>query len=490
MYNGFCRHTYIRFYNTSTYTKEVAQLTMPRITNPDNTPTLRRSRAAASITPIAEEFIDNFNSNVASLASLRAQRLRESADLPSTSEEAFDETLRRLASQNDFTGEPTRNPFSNSTFTCFSCNTAQATTAGAGFVSSAESLACRNCLEAYYHRCNDCCCWTRATDLRAVSSGAGSLGIVNVCDDCVRRRVIRSYDYDVVAHHGMRGIAKCGEPRYGVEVEVEADGDKYDAATRVEQAVGDFSIIKRDGSLGESGFEIVSCPAIFDFHLTAWDKFFTGGATEGLRSARTRTCGMHVHISRDVLTTIQIGKMLSFLHNPANKSFVETVAGRPSNHYCDFTADKKVTDALDSSFDHDDRYTALNLTNRSTVEFRLFASTVDHWELREALEFADALVKFCTARTRHVRDVTLDNFYAYVYRQRRTYHALNLAMGRYQHEVSLATEVEPAQGVSTPATPLGAALPVHYGVGDMVNGRLVNRALVPLLPEPTYNWTF
>src|SRR4051812_47009139 len=98
---------------------------------------------------------------------------------------------------------------------------------------------------------------------------------------------------------------------FGVELEVEVDSD-FQRAERAERVIkslpSNFAIAKKDGSV-KKGFEICSCPASLQYHSTAWDKFFEK-ATHGLRGFSGENCGMHVHVSRASLSSLQIGKIV------------------------------------------------------------------------------------------------------------------------------------------------------------------------------------
>jgi len=79
-------------------------------------------------------------------------------------------------------------------------------------------------------------------------------------------------------------------------------------------------------------------------------------------------CGVHIHISRKYITQSQLGGLVVFMNHPANIEYVEYVAGRKANKYCKVLPGKTETISYD-------RYEMVNLTNRETVEIRIFAGT-------------------------------------------------------------------------------------------------------------------
>ena len=150
---------------------------------------------------------------------------------------------------------------------------------------------------------------------------------------------------------------------------------------------GNIALLKEDGSIQGNGFEIVTAAMSLDVQLDYWK-----GLIEQFGKELTPhfSCGMHIHISRQPLSQLQIGKILVFLNEPANDWYVNEIAGRTANDYCERSPKK-----LDDVNCPQSRYEALNLTNDSTIEFRLFASTNDYYLIASRIEFCHALTKYC-----------------------------------------------------------------------------------------------
>jgi hypothetical protein len=98
---------------------------------------------------------------------------------------------------------------------------------------------------------------------------------------------------------------------------------------------------------------------------------------------------MHIHVSRRPLSEYTIGKLLVFVSAPENRQFVESIAGRNSRRWAAIHP-KKLTSARDCG----DRYQAINLCNRSTIEFRIFRGTLKLESVLRNVEFVAALVAF------------------------------------------------------------------------------------------------
>lgn len=222
------------------------------------------------------------------------------------------------------------------------------------------------------------------------------------CEDCQRRnapQLIANYS-DKSANH-MRSETKS-KLRFGVELEVEGYDTATEAAEYIRQFLpADYCVLKRDGSLGEAGVEIVTRPDSMAVHRRMFGVLFKDSPGRALSSWNNGRCGMHVHISRAALSQLQIGKMLCFLNEPAAENFVTKVAGRKPCNWCKVHK-KKLSDCRHDS----DRYTALNVTNKHTVEVRIFKGTLAEAGFLKNLEFVEALVEFTAPASRSIAHAT------------------------------------------------------------------------------------
>lgn len=150
---------------------------------------------------------------------------------------------------------------------------------------------------------------------------------------------------------------------------------------------GDRAILKADSSIQGQGFEIVTAAMSLDYQLDYWEELIE---KFGKELTPHSSCGMHVHVSRAPLAQLQIGKILVFLNDPVNAGWVNLIAGRLPNEYCD-RKPKKLEDVNCPQ----SRYEALNLTNNSTIEFRIFSSSNKYLEIASRIEFCHALTKYC-----------------------------------------------------------------------------------------------
>lgn len=209
--------------------------------------------------------------------------------------------------------------------------------------------------------------------------------------------LIESYDYrpSPILYKGTGE----GEPAYylGFELEVERAGSVEAQGVRDRLP---YTFCKMDGSL-DDGFEIVSHPLSPAF-VREHKKEIVGALNwlvrQGVRSYRTETCGMHVHVSRSAFSgSFHLFKFMEFMYR--NKAFVLTVSQREEENLQRWAAigvpPKEVIRKAKVKFnDHAERYTAINLENTNTVEVRIFRGTLKPESFFKNLEFVEALVEF------------------------------------------------------------------------------------------------
>ena len=236
---------------------------------------------------------------------------------------------------------------------------------------------------------------------------------------------------------------------YGIELEVECDEKLNRRAVYAKDILklfGGFVITKHDGSIKDPatgrvvGFEIVTVPASREYQREKWNYFFDN-KPKGLRSFDTTTCGLHFHVSRIALTQLQIAKMLLFVNHESNQPFITMIAGRGPNNYCKIQS-KAYKDAR-RGCQHQDRYEALNLHNKDTVELRIFRGTTKRESFFKSLEFYDCLIHFCGNGVASIKDCTrVDKFIEYVKLHKKDYlHLWAFICARWLREENKLTKL-------------------------------------------------
>ena len=200
----------------------------------------------------------------------------------------------------------------------------------------------------------------------------------------------------------------------GVEIEVEAKNcDPYDKAVSLNELLNDGEIGKkvffeRDGSLS-NGFEIITQPMSLPAQAKLWSFLKDSNSTRGLLSHNTTTCGLHVHVSRAHMSSLQVAKIVTFVSNPDNESLIRAVARRYAQGYCKIVAKK-----IGKSAQSNDRYEAINITPRETIEFRIFKGSLKHESVMAAIEFANAVVEFAKPANTSIKELTSEKFIEFI----------------------------------------------------------------------------
>lgn len=169
---------------------------------------------------------------------------------------------------------------------------------------------------------------------------------------------------------------------------------------------------KSDGSM-DHGFEMVSHPMSLEYFRT---RYPIGNlqAMVDLKLAETgENTGIHIHVSRDSFTPYHMYRMLHLHYN--FPKLVIHVAGRRSDRMANLYVEgmnkleKQVEVVKDQVANggrngYHNRYVAVNLNNRSTIEYRVFQSTMDPTQLTRYVEWIEAMYHF--TRLGRVRGVT------------------------------------------------------------------------------------
>ncbi len=248
---------------------------------------------------------------------------------------------------------------------------------------------------------------------------------------------------------------------FGIEVETEVRGGSYgDRRYAAEYAVrlehDGLAYLKSDGSL-ECGFEIVSHPMTHSYFMKdaniLWETISTLKSNYDMMAWGTKTCGLHVHISRAGFNGgSHQHRFLQLVYN--NKDFYEVLAGRSSSHWAKFN-DNINPDTGQKSFKHkfdrhgSDRYSAVNTNNRNTLEMRIFRGSLNPRFIKSAIDLAHASVEFTRVMSvKEVRDGGLSclNFRQYIESKPELYPSL---IARIQIHSDVLTRIERKEHVST-----------------------------------------
>lgn len=312
---------------------------------------------------------------------------------------------------------------------------------GTSYVSDRQEHWCENCLnDAYW--CDSCDEYN--------ADGCDS------CEDDEGGRIIHDYSYrpDAIFH----STDKNERLFFGLEIEVEAGHNLREASHYAHQLESmDLAYLKHDGSLN-NGFEIVTHPMSHDFFKNeAQDLWLTleelrTNDNYRVKSWDTRTCGLHIHISRTGFNGgAHMHRFLNLVYS--NPDFYQTLAGRTSDQWAKFTdiyqreykrdengerifnfdngyevtTKRTFAHKLDSNR-NSDRYSAVNTNNRETLEMRIFRGTVNSDTIKAQIDLAHASVEY--TRNLTVQDIqqgalSADNFMWYIFQNESLYPELS-----------------------------------------------------------------
>ena len=212
-----------------------------------------------------------------------------------------------------------------------------------------------------------------------------------------------------------------GDPNKDIMLGIELETDRFTGdvtpnrlARFLHQAFGDRVYCKSDGSL-DHGVEIVSHPAPLRYHMRkfGWADILGIADECGAHSHDAGTCGLHVHVGRAALGNTDdardlcIAKLLLVMERFATNEIMAFSRRGGENHYCKNVRigiepgdrrDKilEKSKRTDASFD---RYTALNLCNANTIEFRIFRGTLNPLTFAATLQLVDTMVRYCKTHT-------------------------------------------------------------------------------------------
>ncbi len=159
--------------------------------------------------------------------------------------------------------------------------------------------------------------------------------------------------------------------------------------------------IKTDSSLSD-GLELVTHPMTLNYHINSmpWEDICEMALKLGYRSHNTKTSGLHVHINRSAFgnTTEEqeecIARILYFFESNWCEllRFSRRNAAQLNRWAKRYGWKETPADVLyDAKSKCRERYTCVNITNYSTIEFRIFRGTLKYNTVIATLQLVDAV---------------------------------------------------------------------------------------------------
>jgi hypothetical protein len=217
---------------------------------------------------------------------------------------------------------------------------------------------------------------------------------------------------------------------YGLEIEsAQKDGEWQDGAEYFWDVFGrsyDQAVIKEDGSLHERGYELVTQPrtlASYDNWTQLWKHIdwmrehgFEGWKPMDRWGERIRA-GIHIHVSRTAFSNrAHVARFIKsvYMWREQMKKF----SGRNSPQYADYSDYEErhfIERAKGES--NSNRMVAVNCQNSTTIELRIFRSSLRVATIKAYVEMTDALLEWsrqmnCAKQYRG--EFCFDNFVAWL----------------------------------------------------------------------------
>lgn len=243
--------------------------------------------------------------------------------------------------------------------------------------------------------------------------------------------MIHNYSYKPEPEIGYKNDRESREHlTFGVELECEPrnDGgnvrmDAYELSDRIDEIPGGRTYCKSDGSLS-NGVEIVSHPGTLAHHMYVmhWRQIQRTCEKAGFRSHDAANSGLHVHVGRaqlgstdaernDVTRKVQVlfalyaAELTRFSRR--RRSCLEQWAPIASLGVTPDDIRHASSGAQLASWaharvpayrsNHNDRYTAVNVTNSATVEIRIFRGTLKRDTLIAAIQLVSNVFEYAMA---------------------------------------------------------------------------------------------
>jgi hypothetical protein len=310
---------------------------------------------------------------------------------------------------------------------------------GYRLVTRPGAVLCSHCHTEHYMRCDRC------GDVMYRFQSHRDAGGNRICAQCRDDdRIIHAHNYRPKKFRFKASKLQQDRPRvdtlhYGIELEVENIGvdregkhkylmNREAMATRALDFMGREDIyVVHDGSLTRSpdgGIEIVTHPMTWEYYrenIDRWDKLLMNLRKWGGQAWRPGTCGLHYHMTKGAFNTFQLYKFTDFFYKKSAQNFVTAIAGRHGHeryarfNKTDMTPEGVKRTAKRKNNASGDRYAAVNLTNATTVELRMFRGSLEPLLFHKNMEFLQALFEF--SRDTKPSDMVASKFVDYVLAQ-------------------------------------------------------------------------
>ena len=268
--------------------------------------------------------------------------------------------------------------------------------------SDGNTVLCLSCYERHYTHCCHCdrlICYDDAFYMPGDEDQDEPY-----CGHCIDSVPVSTRKIQMYGYKPTPIFYGQGKRFFGVELEIDDGGESDENAARlmkIANSDAEHIYCKHDGSIHE-GFEIVSHPLTLAYHMNhmPWQEICENAIDMGYLSHTAGTCGLHIHVNRDSFGDSEerqeaaIARILFFVENHWQEML--RLSRRTQKQLNDWCSRYGRKDNPKEQMDHvkkqcADRYRAINLTNRTTIEFRLFRGTLRYTSLGATIQLVSLI---------------------------------------------------------------------------------------------------
>ena len=265
---------------------------------------------------------------------------------------------------------------------------------------NSDPVLCQDCYNDFYTECEGCGRLIHIDNAHYFDDEPD----YPYCRRCYENRSSGEYIHDY--SYKPEPIFYGDSNRYfGVELEIDCGGHDDSHAEELADIANSYNkqriYIKHDGSLND-GMEIVTHPMTLEYHQNEmpWSEIMSKAVSLGYRSHKTSTCGLHIHVNRSSFGDTReeqeecISRVLFFVERFWQELL--KFSRRSASQLARWAARYGIKEDPKATFDnakksYTGRYTCVNLTNYSTIEFRIFRGTLKYNTLIAALQLVNRI---------------------------------------------------------------------------------------------------
>lgn len=317
-----------------------------------------------------------------------------------------------------------------------------------------ETMSIMGLLKSNLKKCRECNIWCSTAYLED-----------NICTCCHGKKIkykVRDYSHKPNpkffrnTSNGVRGFlnSHMHKNKYlGLEIETSTKTQFKKDFNRIASDVQESSELngkalfyaKYDGSLGSGGVEFVSHPITPNaINNIDWDDVL-GGFRNQLQSFKDDNCGIHIHMSRNFMSSLTMVKFMTMIYK--NKSFTELIAERDTSqwakirqrHLREFMIQELESDGFSDTYtkfvkaQFGNRYSAINFRNTQTIELRIFKGNLKPTKFLKNIEFVLSLKEFCEVSS--INDIKVAQYIGFVKSNFHTFPNLNKFLNQNKSEI-------------------------------------------------------